>query len=778
MAKHFTQYQARLFYSYSHRDALHRDAMQKSLSLLKSQGYLSEWHDERILPGCSISAATQSQLDKADIVAFLVSQNFIASEECMKEWIRARTNAAHRPGNFRIPIILENCAWRDLLDDDDIKALPDDAQPVSSFSDSSTAWQQVYDGIKAVVSELRNTFQPPPLMLKRMQSTAFLSEHELSLSDIYVFPRLSAVTSLSEKGKLVEHTISNEQELLKQHRLLIHGQEMTGKTALGKFLFLHLVQCSEAVLHLDLQETTRHSFEVALRDLYAAEFSGDYDIWIRQPSKTLIIDNLSDDPYGLDLLSEASKVFSRIVLLASRDIYLSYFRGDARVTEYDAFEIEPLSHVQQEELIRRRTQVFSGDGKVGDATIDHIEDRVNSIIVSEKVVPRYPFFVLCILQTYEAYMPDNLSISSYGHCYHVLIVAMLVKAGVRQTDSDVNSCFNFAEHLAYKLYEKNARSLANREAFDRFVGMYQKDFILPKPTLNRLRHEEYGIVTHIGQFRHSYMYYFFLGRFLARNGRRCRDKIMRMCDNSHVGDNHIILLFTIHHTNDDDIVEELILRSMCALEQFEPAVLDDAETKRFLNVLSSLPKNIMSENTVEEERKAERAKRKEESGDTELEEEDAEGLVNDINRVLKSHKVLGQVLRNKYGNLSRDRIEEIVETITEGGLRLVNSVLADEDEIRRLAIRIRQKYPKHKLKRIENALRALSLIWTMRNIEDVVEAVNVPEIRETVRKVVREKNTPAYDIVGYFAALDSSAELNREVRKELATLLKKHKVCS
>ena len=253
--------------------------------------------------------------------------------------------------------------------------------------------------------------------------------------------------------------------------------------------------------------------------------------------------------------------------------------------------------------------------------------------------------------------------------------------------------------------------------------------------------------------------------------------LQHICDEGHLRDSHIILLFIIHHSSDDRIIEEIMLRTMCALDDFEPAMSDEDETQRFQNILASIPRNILSEKSVKEERESERRVRDKHDSEGNLEDdgEDKERLVGDIYKVLKGHKVLAQILRNRYGNLQRNKVEELVETIVEGGLRVVNSVLADENEIRRLAICIRESHPKYKLKKVENALRALSLIWTMSNIEKVVEAVNVPEIREVVRKIVEEKNTPAYDIVGYYVALDSAKELNDNVRVLLGTLLKRHK---
>ena len=137
--------------------------------------------------------------------------------------------------------------------------------------------------------------------------------------------------------------------------------------------------------------------------------------------------------------------------------------------------------------------------------------HVNSIITSKKLVPRYPFFILSILQLYEGFMPSNLSITSYGHCYYVLIVATLTKAGISNEDKDINTCFNFAENLAFEIYqhssEENSLGVSD---LDTFIAEYKEEFIIFDSILNRLKDKKYGIVTADGHFRASYMYYFFL----------------------------------------------------------------------------------------------------------------------------------------------------------------------------------------------------------------------------------------------------------------------------
>jgi len=64
-------------------------------------------------------------MDEADIFVFLLSPDFIASDACMEEWEYAKQLVDEGKPVFRIPIILRDCSWKDLLSNDDIKALPD-----------------------------------------------------------------------------------------------------------------------------------------------------------------------------------------------------------------------------------------------------------------------------------------------------------------------------------------------------------------------------------------------------------------------------------------------------------------------------------------------------------------------------------------------------------------------------------------------------------------------------------------------------------------------------
>ena len=770
-------YTARLFYSYSHKDSRHRESMEKSLALLSDEGLLKEWSDQAILPGQEIPAATRASMDKADIVVFLLSHDFIASQECMKEWRYVKGLSTSERPLFRVPIVVRECSWKDLLAADNIKALPQDGQPIVQFDHEDTAWQQVYEGIKAILNQLRMTFTAKSKFLTEMEETEFISQQHLNLRDLFVFLPLSYQRSNSSGRDRANETIATPEDLLEEKYSLIHGYDRSGKTALGRFMFLTLVEQSRLVLHLDLNCVRGRPKPDFLRETYESQFHGDFSLWSMRSDKTLILDNLSSSPHLINFVVSAKESFDRIIITLSSDVFYSFFRDDSRLADFLELKIGVLTHSQQEALIRKRLSLSQGDMNLTDGFIDQVENRINSIIISDRIVPRYPFFVLSILQTYEAFMPSGMTVTSYGHCYYTLIVASLVRAGISKHDNDINACFNLAERLAYSIHQHREGNDDGIFDFSDFIREYKDDFFIADSIISRLKDEEFGLLTEEGQFHTPYVYYFFLGKFLSKDSSASRTLIGQMCDSTHVPSNFLTLLFTIHHTTDDTIIDDILLRTMCTFDDAEAASLDRKETRRFRDLWSRLPDSILSIEGVESSRESQRSHRDQSESEHDGLEEDGmedQELVNGCYRILKNSEIMGQILRNKYGTLNKPRVEEIIEIMAEGGLRLVNLVLKDENEILEMARYLKAKNSDYDIQDIKRGLEVFSFIWTMLNIERIVGTINFPEIRPAIKNIVERTDSPAFDVIGFFAQLDTAQELGNPEKTALTKLFKKH----
>ncbi len=182
-----------LFYSYSHEDEEFKTEMEQTLALLKRDDVLNAWHDRKILPGQHLNEEIKKHMDRSDILVFFFSRAFFASEACVEEWEYAKELASLGKPIVRIPIIARVCPWLDFLDSDDVLALPRDGEPISGYLDRDVAWHQVYEGIKGVVEDLRNTIKPKTEHLATLTKTEAVGKHRefIDLIDLFVFPNLT-----------------------------------------------------------------------------------------------------------------------------------------------------------------------------------------------------------------------------------------------------------------------------------------------------------------------------------------------------------------------------------------------------------------------------------------------------------------------------------------------------------------------------------------------------------------------------------------------------------
>ena len=772
------RFSVNLFYSYSHRDTRYKEKMEEHLALLRDHDKtLKTWSDYSIIPGQNIPDKIEEKIKSSDIIVFLVSPHFIASPECMKEWFRACEIAKNNPSYVRIPIILSECAWRDLEGMSTLKALPRDANAIDKSDDIEDSWHQVYKGIKDVIEYLRRQFVMKQTFREKMEETEFLSQNRVKLSDIFVFPAMCSYAT-EDKNNDMEIAVKNKNDLLKNNYILIHGERLCGKTALCRHLFCTLADSGKSVLYIDLGNIEKGATENIFRKAYIDQFQGDYDLWKHQNDKIIIFDNMSRE--SIDHVMLAINLFDQIILTTSSDIFYSYYKDDIRLSQFREISIRPLTHSKQENLIRKRWEILNTNQPLVHGEIDQIENRVNAIILNDRIFPRYPFYVLSILQTYEAYMQYDLSLTAYGHCYYAIIIAHLIKSGISKSDDEVGACLNFAEHFAFEIYQKTVTQIESDDQVhftNDFIQRYKNRFVpLKKSTLNRLFDSEYGILSATGHFSKPYMYYYFLGKHFAKNMKKdpaINRIVQKMMDKSYLKSNSLILIFIIHHTDDHQIIDDILLRTMCTLDHLEPSILDKKEVDVFQEIVNAIPPQSLSNDSIDNQRKKERLARDKNDNSQNFYGSEVDE-VNDMYKIMKNNEILGQILRNKYGSLEQDKILEIIETIADGGLRLIRLTLINKDDLNALANYLYEKNPKFELFQVKKILRILSFILTMVHIQKIVIALNKPDISSFVKNVVSQKNTPAYDLIGYFLRLDTMKKFSTNDKENIKKLIKKH----
>ena len=138
-----------LFYSYSHKDELLREELEKHLKLLERQRVISFWHDRKILPGSDWDREIDRRLERASIILLLVSADFIASDYCWEKEV-TRALERHKSGEATvIPVILRTCDWEE-APFGRLQGLPEGMKPVTAWEDPDAAWTSIARGIRAI----------------------------------------------------------------------------------------------------------------------------------------------------------------------------------------------------------------------------------------------------------------------------------------------------------------------------------------------------------------------------------------------------------------------------------------------------------------------------------------------------------------------------------------------------------------------------------------------------------------------------------------------------
>lgn len=529
-----------------------------------------------------------------------------------------------------------------------------------------------------------------------------------------------------------------------------------------------------------------------LRKLFEEQQLGDFDSWFDKNGKTILIDNVDKDKKSADFIKYAEEHFEKVHIYINSDLHQSYYSDDEHYARYREVNIKPLCHVKQEELIKKWLELKGNGDEENYELIDSIERNINAIVINNNILPRFPFFVLSILQTFEHFMPENLKITAYGHCYQALIVARLIKSGIHK--EDIDSVFMFCTHLAFENYTVGNNKYLTQDQYDAFFVKYENEYLIKKTILNRLI-DDGGIIRIVNgkyQFAISYTYYYFLGKFLAENYDEYTAIVEKMIASSFAKHHSLTLIFTIHHANGSHIIDELKLHTMCSIDAKNPAKLTPEETHIFSKTLDHvITDDFVEKEDINHERRIERENRNkiENKQSQDLSESisddylEGNSLIHQVLQCNKNIEILSQILKNKSGSLKKKDIKEIVETICEAGLRMASILITEESEIEQAAKYVHELYMQSddydpssnksiKINDIKNLFVMRLMLWVVNCLEKSVNAINKPEIEQIVTEIANSNDTPAYKLIHYFYQLDTTKTFNKDLKDEFEQLLK------
>ena len=143
-----------IFISYARADGEYMEQLKKHLRSLERQKLINSWTDTLIQSGQKWSNEILESLEKAAIILFLMSPDFIDSDYIHEVEIKKAMERHECDEVIIVPIFIRFCN----LEGHPLsvfQGLPDPKKPISKWEDNDEAWNNIIKGLKIHVKNFQ-----------------------------------------------------------------------------------------------------------------------------------------------------------------------------------------------------------------------------------------------------------------------------------------------------------------------------------------------------------------------------------------------------------------------------------------------------------------------------------------------------------------------------------------------------------------------------------------------------------------------------------------------
>lgn len=641
-------------------------------------------------------------------------------------------------------------------------------------------------------------------------SMAHPQKERVFLENIFVYPELSKFSDLREYETKIsfDELITNFSN--NYSKILIAGESQSGKTTLCKKLFIELFKKGFIPIYI---MDKNYSYDGIIQKRIEKAYKEQYEnISIEEIDIQKVIPIIDDFHFAKkkeNHIKELS-IYNHQVIVVD-DIFSLNFKDENLIRSYTHFKLEELNPLLRNQLIEKWTFLtekgdFDNDENTTYKRIDEKTELVNTTlgkIFGKGIMPAYPFFVLSIISTYDAFAkPLDQEITSQGYCYQAFIYMYLRKQGVR--NDDVDTYINFLTEFAFYFHSSKKNEISSSE-FDLFMNSYLEKYNLPISKDNLLNKLEKSMIISKDScgnycFCYQYLYYFFVAKYLVDHINENKIIIEDMIANLHKNENAYIIIFISHHSKNNDILDEVILNACCLFDRYKPASLRRDELEFFDSQVENIVSAVLpSSNTTPESERDKRLSHQnniesqnlDDNKDT-FEDEDNTVAI-ELRRSIKTVEVMGHIIKNRAGSLNKSRLQEIFEEAMNVHLRLLTSffeLIKQENEQLELVTFIKSRIKvivetdaeerknegKAERKLSEEKLEELSkrIFWNLNFfivygiINKTINSIGSNKLIQIVEKVCCDINTPASFLIkhGIFMWYNKNLQIDA-IKKEM-----------
>lgn len=621
-------------------------------------------------------------------------------------------------------------------------------------------------------------------------------KERITLEDVFVWPDVRTKTAAGTQETASAKGLINYLE--QSENFVLFGDEKSGKTTLLLWIFRELTSRGYAPVYLsasELQLKAQTDPEKRIARAIAQQYKNP-EIVQRLPKskKLLLVDDVDRFKSGTRMLPElieyAQRHFTGVCMTAASGFEVTNLADEeaaSALADFEHFELRKFGRKLRHQLIKKWCTLSEVSTKPDlDKRIDDVETIVNSVI-GKQLVPEHPIYLLILLQSCEQHRHGEIQNSGLSYYYQYLITKSLGEVGVKPIELDEH--FNYLSILAWNYKQADLKEMdivaldvANRDFSDRFVtvDLSERLALLTRARILMKRGDCYS-------FTYPYIYYFFVGRYLARNLEQpdIKNWVEDACKRLYLRDRAQAIMFLTHHVENKWVIDLIrqVLRE-CFADK-DPVKLD-ADTA-FLNELVEKTSQLTLAVPDVEKNQSEVRSYQDSivQDDTEIDADEYGALSfnSKWNLLHKTAEILGLILKNHYGSLERSQKKEMIEEVFDGPLRAFRLWLeVVSDRLPKILLELKtheraqnRNVPDDQIeKRVKRHLFNLLGLVATGTIASAAGFVAAEKLREDIAIVVSKNPTNAYRLISAATRLLKPGTVPVESIRKLAEDLDKN----
>lgn len=201
----------KIFISYARKDAAFKDELLMHLKPLVRQNIISSWHDSEVELGDKWEPDILNHLRTADVILFLISPAFMASDYIHTHEIQEAEKRYQQGRTKIVPIWIKEVGYEsEFLKP--FQALPKDRKPVADWHDHDAAWVDVVKQLLKLFEKLNplssNTNSTDDDSANQFEDSRF----EVAFNKTYIRDLISKSRTKDALKRLLDHTADSDSD--------------------------------------------------------------------------------------------------------------------------------------------------------------------------------------------------------------------------------------------------------------------------------------------------------------------------------------------------------------------------------------------------------------------------------------------------------------------------------------------------------------------------------------------------------------------------------------